>query len=69
MNSEPRPSLWADRGPISQGKILTDLLQGHTEDAKFKLVGWTRADLVILARAAERLAYLSRQEAARKELP
>ena len=59
--------LWDDKGPLSQGKILTDLLQGKGDDAKLKLMGWTRADLVTLARAADRLAYLARQEADRKE--
>lgn len=43
---------WNDNGPVSQGKIITALLQGKDDEANKMLKGWTEQDLYKLSRAA-----------------
>jgi len=52
--------LWDDIGPISQGKILTAMMQDRESEAREMMCGWTGKDLDHLARAADRLAQLAR---------
>lgn len=66
MTSGRPGKLWQDEGPISQGKILTNVLRAETETARANLKGWSTADLILLARAADQLAFLARQEVRRR---
>ena len=50
---------WDDDGPVSQGKVLTAVLQGREDDAAAMLAGWSLADLQALATAAGRLGVLA----------
>jgi hypothetical protein len=59
--------LWADIGPISQGKILTAILQGRRADAELMLRGWSTNDLITLAKAADTLKLLNLQEQVRRD--
>jgi hypothetical protein len=59
-------SLWDDQGPISQGKILTAILQDREGDARFWLRRWSLDDLNTLERAADRLSLLCREVRARR---
>lgn len=62
-------ALWDDTGLHSHGKILTDILRDHQQEARAHLAHWSRADLRALARAADRLSLLTRQEISRKAGP
>ncbi len=61
-------NMWNDTGPISQGKILTDILQNRKGDAKTKLHGWTVADLRTLRSAIEELHLLIENEILRRKV-
>ena len=52
---------WDDVGPISQGKILTAILQDHEDEAARMLSGWSVIDLDALEYAAGKLSLLCRQ--------
>jgi hypothetical protein len=54
--------MWADDGPISQGKILTAVMQDRESDALDMMRRWTMRDLSYLADKAEILSRLARQE-------
>ena len=58
--------LWDDTGRISQGKILTAILQGRLADAREMLHGWSDGDLVTLDSAAQKLSFCVRKELARR---
>jgi hypothetical protein len=60
-------ALWDDDGPKSQGKIITAVLQDRGGDARDMLKGWSHADLLTLAAAAERLARMAKVAATWKE--
>lgn len=60
-------ALWDDDGPISQGKILTAILQDRGGEARDMLRGWSRADLLQLAAAAQRLERMAKVASVWKE--
>lgn len=62
-------TLWDDRGPRSQGKILTAILQNNPGEARDLMHGWTAADLRTLAAACERVARMAKVAATWKEKP
>jgi hypothetical protein len=53
--------LWADEGPVSQGKILTAIMQDKRAEAEDMLRSWTVNDLIKLASAATMLEMLALQ--------
>lgn len=60
-------ALWDDDGPVSQGKILTAVLQDKPSTARDMLKSWSHADLLTLAAASERLARMAKVAATWKE--
>jgi hypothetical protein len=56
----PPQGLWDDNGPISQGKILTAIMQDRRDDARQMMRGWTTRDLRTLAARADELARMAR---------
>jgi len=58
--------LWADKGPISQGKILTAVMQNREDEARKMLDGWTADDLYYLRRSCDRLSLLCAKAEASK---
>lgn len=56
------PPSWLDQGPVSQGKILTAILQRRHEDALAMVRNWSDADLRSLEEAATRLARMAGRE-------
>lgn len=58
---------WDDKGPISQGKILTVILKGDPDTARDMLSTWTLRDLETLYEACEDLqALISRVTAVKR---
>ena len=60
---------WIDEGPVSQGKILTAILQDDTDKARALLRGWSLDDLNKLGRAARQLDLLIGQEGVVRRRP
>lgn len=52
---------WEDNGPISQGKIITAIIQQRNRDALVMLRGWLPADRRILQEAARQLDRMIRR--------
>lgn len=55
-------TLWEDQGPVSQGKILTALLQDDLPRARRLIHAWSAGDVRTLELAAENLMHLARTE-------
>ena len=66
--TNPPNSLWLDKGLVSQGKILTAILQRRLDDALEMMRNWSTADLLSLEEAATRLARMTNREIRRRRL-